>query len=62
MSDSSVDIERALAIVKRGSDQLLVESDFVVKLERARASGTPLRCKLGLDRRRPTSIWVTQWC
>jgi tyrosyl-tRNA synthetase len=49
MSDSSVDIERALAIVKRGSDQLLVESDFVVKLERARASGTPLRCKLGLD-------------
>jgi len=47
MSDS--DIQHALAMVKRGSDELLVESDFVSKLIRARASATPLRCKLGLD-------------
>ncbi len=47
MSDS--DIRHALAMVKRGSDELLVESDFVSKLIRARSSATPLRCKLGLD-------------
>ena len=43
------EVERALAIVKRGCDELLVESEFVAKLARAQATGTPLRCKLGLD-------------
>jgi len=42
-------IVRALAQVKRGCDELLVESDFVAKLMRSRSSGVPLRCKLGLD-------------
>ncbi len=38
-----------MAVVKRGCDELLVESEFVAKLARAHATGTPLRCKLGLD-------------
>ena len=41
--------EQALARIKRGSDELLVESEFAQKLERAAVTGTPLRCKLGLD-------------
>jgi len=43
------EIEDALALVKRGCDELLVESEFAQKLARARATGQPLRCKLGLD-------------
>jgi len=42
-------IQHALAVVRRGCDELLVEPDFVAKLQRSHASGTPLRCKLGLD-------------
>jgi tyrosyl-tRNA synthetase len=42
-------IEQALAVIKRGCDELLVESDLVAKLQRSQASGAPLRCKLGLD-------------
>ncbi len=43
------ELEDALALVKRGADELLVESEFVQKLARSRATGKPLRCKLGLD-------------
>ncbi len=43
------DVEAALALVKRGCDQLLIESEFAQKLARSRATGKPLRCKLGLD-------------
>src|SRR5512139_1126954 len=42
-------VERALALVKRGCDELLIESEFAQKLARSAATGTPLRCKLGLD-------------
>jgi tyrosyl-tRNA synthetase len=42
-------IERALALVKRGCDELLIESEFAQKLARSAATGKPLRCKLGLD-------------
>lgn len=38
-----------LQIVKRGCDELLVESEFAAKLERSNNSGQPLRIKLGLD-------------
>ncbi|XJC78401.1 tyrosine--tRNA ligase (plasmid) [Delftia tsuruhatensis] len=38
-----------LAIVKRGCDELLVESEFARKLARSHATGHPLRIKLGLD-------------
>jgi len=43
------EIEQALALVKRGCDELLIEAEFAQKLARSRATGVPLRCKLGLD-------------
>jgi len=43
------EIEAALALVMRGCDELLIEAEFAQKLARSRATGTPLRCKLGLD-------------
>jgi tyrosyl-tRNA synthetase len=45
----SPDVERALATVKRGCDELLIEAEFAQKLARSAATGNPLRCKLGLD-------------
>jgi tyrosyl-tRNA synthetase len=43
------EVERALARVKRGCDELLIEAEFAHKLARSQATGEPLRCKLGLD-------------
>lgn len=45
----SPQVEEALRIVKRGCDELLVESEFAGKLARSYATGKPLRIKLGLD-------------
>ncbi len=42
-------VTAALTIIKRGVDELLIESEFAQKLARAERSGTPLRVKLGLD-------------
>ena len=42
-------VQEALAITKRGVDELLIESEFAQKLARSEQSGTPLRIKLGLD-------------
>ena len=39
----------ALAIVKRGVDELILESDMLSKLSRAERDGKPLRVKLGCD-------------
>ena len=39
----------ALAITKRGVDELLIEAEFAQKLARSEQSGKPLRIKLGLD-------------
>ena len=39
----------ALAITKRGVDELLIESEFAQKLARSEQTGAPLRIKLGLD-------------
>ena len=39
----------ALAITKRGVDELLIENEFAQKLARSEQSKTPLRIKLGLD-------------
>ena len=39
----------ALAVTKRGVEELLIESEFVQKLIRAEHAGRPLRIKLGLD-------------
>ncbi|WP_034300774.1 tyrosine--tRNA ligase [Herbaspirillum sp. RV1423] len=45
----SDNVLEALAIAKRGVDELLIESEFAQKLARAEKSGQPLRIKLGLD-------------
>ncbi|PLC54815.1 tyrosine--tRNA ligase [Pollutimonas nitritireducens] len=42
-------VEADLLVAKRGCSELLVESEFVRKLVRSHATGTPLRIKLGLD-------------
>ncbi|QIM48787.1 tyrosine--tRNA ligase [Pusillimonas sp. DMV24BSW_D] len=53
MSSSEVtlspELEEDLRVVKRGCDELLVESEFVKKMARSRETGRPLRIKLGLD-------------
>jgi tyrosyl-tRNA synthetase len=46
---SNPTVEHALSVVKRGCDELLVESELVAKLQRSLTTGAPLRCKLGLD-------------
>ncbi|CAM5782962.1 tyrosine--tRNA ligase [Castellaniella caeni] len=38
-----------LRVAQRGCDELLVASEFATKLARSRATGVPLRIKLGLD-------------
>jgi tyrosyl-tRNA synthetase len=46
LSDS---VQHALAVAKRGVDELLIESEFAQKLARSEQSNKPLRIKLGLD-------------
>jgi len=43
------EVDADLRIAKRGCDELLVESEFARKLAKSRATGVPLRIKLGLD-------------
>ena len=42
-------VMEALAITKRGVDELLIEAEFAQKLARSEQTGKPLRIKLGLD-------------
>jgi tyrosyl-tRNA synthetase len=42
-------VREALAVSKRGCDELLPEADWIAKLARSEATGVPLRVKLGLD-------------
>jgi len=42
-------VREALAITLRGTEELLVESEFAQKLARSEQTGKPLRIKLGLD-------------
>src|SRR5258706_1218244 len=55
MSDSPAqfsrtpEVDRALAIAKRGCDERLIESEFAHRWPRSAATGKPLRCKLGRD-------------
>jgi tyrosyl-tRNA synthetase len=48
-SAPSIDVTAELEIVKRGCDELLVETEFAKKLANSKATGVPLRIKLGLD-------------
>ena len=45
MTSNSISIELSLAVIKRGSDELLIESELVEKLK----TGRPLRVKAGFD-------------
>jgi tyrosyl-tRNA synthetase len=42
-------VQEALAITRRGCEELLPQADWVRKLARARATGAPLRIKFGMD-------------
>ncbi len=42
-------VREAMAVSRRGCEELLVESEWQAKLVRSEASGQPLRIKLGLD-------------
>ena len=42
-------VHEAMAVSKRGCDELLPEADWMAKLARSEATGVPLRIKLGLD-------------
>ncbi len=55
-------VHEAMAITRRGCEELLPEADWLRKLARAEATGQPLRVKLGWIRPRPTSISATPWC
>lgn len=46
LSDST---RHALEVTKRGCEELLIENEWIQKLEKSHQSGTPLRIKLGLD-------------
>jgi tyrosyl-tRNA synthetase len=42
-------VREALAVTLRGCEELIPQDDWIKKLTRAEATGTPLRIKLGLD-------------
>jgi len=42
-------VHHALAVTKRGANELLIESEFAQKLANSEKTGIPLRIKLGLD-------------
>ena len=48
-------VKEALAVTLRGCEELIPQDDWVKKLAKSEATGVPLRIKLGLDPRRPTS-------
>src|SRR5512138_3650100 len=43
------EIERQLAVIRSGIEELIPESELVRKLERSLATGVPLRVKQGFD-------------
>jgi tyrosyl-tRNA synthetase len=42
-------VDEQLAYIKKGSAEIVKESELRAKLEKSKASGTPLRVKLGMD-------------
>ncbi len=49
LANSSDRVQEAMAITRRGAEQLLPELDWLKKLQRSEATGTPLRIKFGMD-------------
>ncbi len=46
---SFLSVDEQLAYIKKGSAEIIREADLRAKLEKSRASGKPLRVKLGMD-------------
>ncbi len=46
-------VEEQMAVIRRGVVEIVPEAELVAKLERSRATGKPLRIKLGCDPTRP---------
>ncbi|MBI2199159.1 MAG: tyrosine--tRNA ligase [Candidatus Rokubacteria bacterium] len=42
-------VDEQMARLRRGTAEIIVEAELIQKLQRARATGTPLKVKLGLD-------------
>jgi len=42
-------VASSMAVIRRGSEEILVEDELEAKLARSASTGTPLRVKLGLD-------------
>ena len=55
------DIREAMATIRRGTDSFLIEEEFEQKLARSKATGKPLRCKLGLDPTAPDNPSSNSW-
>src|SRR5512135_1626452 len=51
MTDANLraELERQLAVIRTGTEEILPEAEFVRKLERSIATGAPLRVKQGFD-------------
>jgi tyrosyl-tRNA synthetase len=49
LSHASDRVREAMAITRRGVEQLLPEADWLKKLQRSEATGVPLRIKFGMD-------------
>ncbi|HCK52114.1 MAG TPA: tyrosine--tRNA ligase [Planctomycetaceae bacterium] len=46
-------VDEQLAVIRRGTEQIVPETELIEKLEKSRATDTPLRVKYGID---PTGI------
>jgi tyrosyl-tRNA synthetase len=49
VAETSDRVREALSVTLRGCEELIPQHDWVKKLVRSEATGTPLRIKLGLD-------------
>ncbi|MCP5271478.1 MAG: tyrosine--tRNA ligase [Burkholderiaceae bacterium] len=49
LASASDRVQEAMAITRRGAEQLLPEADWLKKLQRSEATGVPLRVKFGMD-------------
>ena len=47
-------VDEQLTYLKKGAAEIIREADLRAKLEKSRATGKPLRVKLGMDRPLPT--------
>ena len=55
-------VDEQLTYLKKGSAEIIREADLRAKLERSRATGKPLRVKLGMDPTAPDCTWGIRWC